>query len=309
MQRRMIQLAILAGLLLTVPAMSRAGQAADKVPNTAKGFTFYESFWGSSNTLGQVYMLDTTVGYDFNKHVGVDVGVPVYMARPSGTSLANGYSSGSGLGDAYLALRLTFANPLLNYSTTLTGTAPTGNENLGFSTGRATYDWNNHFDKTIPIVNVTPFANVGVADTVSDTHFFTRPFTTLGTVAHLEGGATLKVFPMVRVGASLYDIIPSGQQKVFSKLVRRSMAVPAGPGGQPGGPTGRGHGAFQTSYETIGGPALVSDNGASAWVAASVLHYAYLEAGYSRSVAYDLNTFSFGIGFDVGHMIRTARGH
>jgi hypothetical protein len=293
--------------MLFAVKVAHAEQRADKVPDTSKGFTFYESVWGSSNSLGQVYMLDTTLGYDFNKHLGVDFGVPVYFARPSSASVANGFSSGSGLGDAYVGLRLTFANPLLNYSTTLTGTAPTGNENLGFSTGRATYDWNNHFDKTIPIINVTPFANVGVANTVSDTHFFTRPFTTLGTVSHLEGGATLKVFPMVQVGASVYDIIPSGQQKVFSKLVSRGMMA-SGPAGQPGGRFGRGHGVFQTTHETIGGPSLVSDNGASAWVSADVLRYAYLEAGYSRSVAYDLNTFSFGIGFDVGHIIRTARG-
>jgi hypothetical protein len=253
--------------------------------------------------LGQIYTLNTTLGYDFNKHVGLDFGAPVYFARPSSSSVANGYASGSGMGDAYVALRLAFPNPILNYSTTLVGTAPTGDENLGFSTGRATYDWNNHFERNIPLINIAPFANLGVANTVSDTHFFTRPFTTLGTVTHLEGGATLKVFPMVRVGASVYDIIPSGQQKVFSKLVRRGF-VPV----IPAGLLGRGHGVFQTAHETVGGPGLVSDNGASAWVSANLLHYAYLEAGYSRSVAYDLNTISFGIGFDVGHMIRTARG-
>lgn len=303
MPRRIMQLALAAGLMLTLPVVAPAQQTDMNAPDSAKGFVFYESLWGSANTLGQVYALDTTLGYNLNRHVGVDFGAPVYFARPSSSSVVNGYSSGSGIGDAYVVLRVEFPNPILDYSTTLTGTAPTGNEDLGFSTGRATYDWNNHFERNIPIVNIAPFANVGVANTVSDTHFFTRPFTTLGTVTHLEGGATMKVFPMVRVGASLYDVIPSGEQKVFSKLVRRGATA-----GSQTGPRTRSHGAFQTTYETIGGPGLVSDNGASAWVSANVLHYAYLEVGYSHSVAYSLNTVSFGISFDVAHLIRTARG-
>ncbi len=302
MRQRVTYLAVLASLLICAAPM-RAEQRADKTPNPAKGFSFYESLWGSSNSLGQVYMLDTTVGYDFNKHLGVDVGIPVYFAHPSSTSVASGYTSGSGVGDAYVVLRLTYNNPLLNYSTSLTGTVPTGNTDMGFSTGRGTFDWNNHFDKKIPVVNITPFANIGVANTVSNTHFFTRPFTTLGTVTHLEGGVTRNILPMVQVGASLYDVIPSGTQKVYSRLIRRGQVnALAGQGAQRGR-----RGAFATAAETIGGPSLVSDNGGSLWISADVLRYAYLEAGYSRSVAYDLNTFSFGIGFDVGHMIRTAR--
>lgn len=307
MQRGIKQVALLAGLVLAMAAVARAQQPADKALDPYRGLTFYESFGGSSSTLGQVYVLNTTLGYNFTKHFGMDVGAPVYFVQPSNTSNSNGFASGNGLGDAYVELRLMFANPILNYSTTLTGTVPTGKERLGFSTGRTTYDWNNHFDRTIPILRLTPFANVGVADTVSDTHFFTRPFTSLGTVTHLEGGATLPVLPMIHVGASVYDLIPSGQQKVFSKLIPRTTVLIQGfpPGAQFS--RGQRHGVFENVHEAVGGPSLVRDNGASAWVSVNLLRYAFLEAGFSRSVAYDLNTISFGIGFDAGHIIRTAR--
>lgn len=298
------RLGILTCILVLITLAAQAQQPVDKAKNENRGYTFYESFQGSANSLGQVYKLNSTVGYSFNKHLGIDGGVPVYSVQSSNTSSANGFTSGNGLGDAYVDLRLTFNNPILNYATTLTGMAPTGDTDRGFSTGRATFDWNNHFDKTIPLIRVTPFANIGVANTVSDTHFFTRPFTSLGTVTHLEGGATIKIFPMFRVGASVYDIIPSGQQKVFSKLIARGNSVGLG--------TSRSRsraGAFENAHETVGGPGLVRDNGASAWVAAHVARFADLEAGYTRSVDFNLNTFEFGIGFDVAYLARKSRGH
>ena len=278
-------------------ATAAAQQTVDKAQDQSRGYTFYESFTGSSSSLGQVYKLNTTAGYSFNKYFGIDGGVPVYFVHASSTSTTSGFASGNGIGDPYLQLRLTFNNPVLNYATTLTGTAPLGDEARGFSTGRATFDWNNHFDRTIPLVGITPFANVGVANTVSDTHFFVRPFTSLGTVTHLEGGATLRVLPMIRVGASVYDVVASGQQKVYSRVIPR--------GNQFGLSMGQGRrGAFANAHETIGGPGLVSDNGASAWIGARVGRIADLEAGYTRSVVYHLDIFEFGIGFNIASIAR-----
>ncbi len=289
-------LGCVAAIITMATIAAQAQQVVDKAKDENRGYTFYESLQGSSNTFGQVYKLNTTAGYNFNKYVGFDAGIPVYFVHPSSTSVSNGFTSGNGIGDAYVDLKLTFNNPFLNYATVVTGTAPTGNSDRGFSTGRATYDWTNHFDRPIPFVGITPFANIGIGDTVTDTHFFVRPFTSLGTVTHLEGGATMRVFPMVRVGASVYDIIPSGQQKVFSKLIAQGNSANTPAAGR--------RGAFANSHETIGGPDLVRDNGASAWVQAHVGRFVDLEAGYTRSVAYDLDTFEFGIGVDVAHIIK-----
>src|SRR5712691_8007578 len=75
-----------------------------------RGVIFYERFLGSTNTLGNVFRLDTTLGYSFNKHFSVDGGLPVFFVRPSGTTTALGsMRETNGIGNAYVELR--FALP------------------------------------------------------------------------------------------------------------------------------------------------------------------------------------------------------
>lgn len=262
------------------------------------GWDAYEYFSGSSSTLGQVMKLDTSVGYSFNQYFGVDIGIPVYFLHASVSSAGAGFSSGAGVGNAYVDLRLILRNPAVNYASVLTGMAPTGNENLGLSTGRFTFDWDNHFDHDFG--GFRPFADLGIANTISDTHFFVRPFTTLGIVSHFEGGATYRVVPFVRVGASLYDDLPSGQQKVFSKLKGRQSAA--------GFATRHHAGPFENAHETVGPADIARDNGYSIWAESSSLPVVHLEAGYTRSVHYALNTFSFGVGFDLASLYHEVGG-
>ncbi len=290
---------LFSALLLLLAGGNLAAQSPGKPLAEEKGYTLYEQFQGSSNTLGQVMKFDTSAGYNFSRFWGMDFGIPVYVARASATSTSistttTSVSSGNGIGDAYADLRLTVDNPLLNFASTLIGRAPTGNTRLGMSTGRATFEWDNHFDRSFS--GLRPFANVGVANSISDTHFFVRPFTTLGTVALLEGGATYKLLPFANVGTSLYADEPWGQQKVFSKLMSRTTTV-VGSRKQP----------LATAAETVGTAALVRDNGLSAWIEANPIHYLDLEVGYNRSVHYDLNTISFGVGLNLGSLFKLAK--
>ncbi len=298
---RIVACTILCAMLLLTLGGNLTAQSSDKSRDEEKGFTFYEQFEGSSNTLGQVMRLDTSAGYNFNRFWGVDVGVPVYLVHASGTSSGAPRNSNNGIGDAYVDLRLTFDNPLVNFASTLTGMAPTGDTTKGFSTGRATYDWNNHFDRAFS--GIRPFVNAGLANTISDTHFFARPFTSLGNVSHFEGGATYRILPFIKVGASAYDILPYGQQKIFSRLIARQMS-----GSGTSGTMRRRAGAFENASETIGNADIARDNGFSAWVDASPIPYLDLEVGYDRSVHYDLNTVSFGVGINVGSLAKRARG-
>src|SRR4029453_14505073 len=140
-------------------------------------------FLGSSNTLGNFFRLDTTLGYSFNKYFSIDGGLPIFFVRPSETTGAlAGARSTNGIGNAYIELRFALANPLVNYSSVVTGTAPTGDKNNGLSTGRATINWTNRFER--PFSRLIPFGAIGLANTVSDTPLFIRPYTTLGFVTH-----------------------------------------------------------------------------------------------------------------------------
>ena len=292
-------------LLLVTSGGNLAAQSADTEQGTEKGFIFSETFQGSSNSLGQVMELNTAVGHNFNKYLGVDAGMPLYFVRPSATSSTTARTSKSGLGNFYVALRLTVDNPVLNFASTLTGTAPTGDTSSGFSTGRATFDWDNRVERTL--LRITPFADLGLANTVSDTHFFERPFSSLGTVGHFEAGAKYKVWRDVSVGASAYDILPSGPQKVFSKLITRSSGSSTG-GGGTSGRRARG-GVFETASQTTGTADITRDNGFSGWFDASPVPFLDFEVGYNRSVHYDLNTFSFSVGFNITSLLKSAKVH
>ena len=288
----------LCGFMLLVPGLS-----AD---DESRGVIFYERFLGSVNTLGNVFRLDTTLGYSFNKHFSIDGGLPVFFVRPSQTTTGlAGTASANGIGNAYLELRFALPNPRVNYSSVVTGTAPTGDKNSGLSTGRATVDWTNHFERSFS--RLTPFGNIGFANTVSDTPLFVRPYTTLGFVTHFEAGGTYRVARFLEAGAAAYAIEPAGQQTIVSQLTAKTAAAPA----QTGKSSGRsGHqGVFETTHVAVGTADLVRDHGVSLWGSVHPTKVLTLQVAYTRSIHYALNTVSFGIGVNLGSVLRNMRSY
>jgi hypothetical protein len=286
-------------MLMLVGGWRMVAQGAES--DDDHGFTFYERFQGSVNTLGAVNELDSSLGYKFNSHFGVDGGIPVYFVRPSNstatTTSAATTSSANGIGNVYAQLRLTFANPVLNFESTATGTAPTGDKATGFSTGHATIDWSNYFDHSFS--RLTPFADLGIANSVSDTMFFVRPYTTYGLVTHVEGGARYRLVQWVSVGVSAYGIEPSGQQTVVSRLVKaQSKAAAAGSSRQN-------HGVFETANVTTGTSDIAKDHGFSTWVQFQLAKSVGLYAGYTRSTQYSLDTIFYGVSLNLGRAIRS----
>jgi opacity protein-like surface antigen len=247
------------------------------------GFTLNAFYGGSFFSGRHVTELNGTVGYNFNQYFGVDVGVPFYFidgSRTFETPLgARERNFGvNGIGNVYADLLFNFVNPTVTYLGTLRGTAPTGNTKTGFSTGRVTYDWDNYFDHDFG--RLRPFVDVGLANSISDTQFFFRPFVTLGTVVPSEAGVSFRIVRHTRLGASLYDDAPIGPQKVFSRI---------------------------NGSEIVGPARIDRDNGYSGWLTVSPISFLVLEAGYDHSVHYALNVFSFGIAIDVKDAYRRVR--
>jgi hypothetical protein len=247
------------------------------------------NFTGSSNSDGLVTKADPSLGYALSNHFSTYVGVPFYFVNRSSNTITTSTTSGTmnGIGNAYLGFRAGINSDALNYSSTLEFSAPTGDTAKGFSTGRVTADWTNRFSHKVS--SVTPFGSVGIANTVSDTAFFVRPFTSLGKVGHFEGGATYEFLRIARLGASAYAVRGSGQQKVFSKVKDVTS-----------GSSGSGKNVFDNQKETIAQADAVNDHGVSTWFGVSPKPEVDFHAGYSRSVNYDFNTISFGVGFHVG---------
>jgi hypothetical protein len=281
----------LACLVLLPRLRAQSSSAALSGRQSGQGPVWTEEFDGSSNTDGQVMTLTSTGGYNFNTHFGMVTGIPVYFVRSSTSSGTT--TSSNGIGDFFVGLRIAYANPVVNYRMMLTGTVPTGDSSTGLSTGHATYDWTNHFDRGFG--RLTPFVDIGLANSIPNTLFFRRQFTSFGHIAHFDAGTDFDVIGPLSVNASLYDIAPWGTQEVFSRVVHS--------GGPPAGAGNHGR-VYEVNQQTVGGTALTRDNGFNLGFDVSLTPAFDLWGGFSRSVALDLNTVSFGIGVNLSSLFR-----
>jgi hypothetical protein len=277
----------------STPALRAQTAPVESARGTDIGWQWVEQFAGSANTDGQVMALTSSFGYNFSSHLGLVAGLPVYFVHNS--SSTTGATSVNGIGDFFAGLRLSLPNPAVNYRMALTGAAPSGDSSKGLSTGHATYDWTNHFDRRFS--RWTPFADVGLANSVPNTLFF-QQFTSLGHLVHFETGTALGLTGPLSVSASFYDVAPWGSQQVFSRLVTK--------GGPPAG-TGRHGRIYEVNQQTTGGADLTRDNGFNIGADARVSMFD-VWAGFTHSVHFDLNVFSFGIGVNMRNLIHRAGG-
>jgi hypothetical protein len=294
MTRRRPFLAI--ALISALAAVAAAQSQPVPAMKADRGITSYMAFGGTANSTGQVYELNTNVGYDFTSHFGAVVGAPIFFVRPSSTN--TGAISANGLGDPYLNVHVKFPSPAINFASGLTGTAPVGDSRKGLSTGRATFDWTSHIDHTFS--NLTPFAEVGIANTIMDSQLYVRPYTTLGINTHFQVGATYAVWKFVSVGASGFDIVPHGQQTVFSR-VNPAAAAGSNPGSVHSGRV------FLNNQQTTGSASIAQDHGFSTWIGANPSNTVDLQLGFTRSMVYDLNSVAFNIGINLGKLYRASQ--
>jgi hypothetical protein len=271
----------------------------DLLEDPSHGFTLYSRTQGSSNQAGLVTKLDSNIGYNFSPHFGIDFGVPVYFVYPSNGKSASilGTRQRSGLGNVYLDIRYTLLEPAVNFVSFVTVAAPTGDRTEGFSTGHVTWDWHNHFYRTLG--RFTPFANAGLADTIMDSPFYLRPFSSLGLIGHFEGGSTFNLWRDLSLGASFYAITPSGDQKVISKLSGKQTQ------NKKGSSLGQ---IFEIPGQPTVGPDSVSDRGFSLWCEANATSFLDFDIGYSHSTLYSLDSLFFGVGLNWKTLIRKTRG-
>jgi len=117
-------------------------------------------------------------------------------------------------------------------------------------------------------------------------------------LTHFEAGTAYTILGPLSASASFYDIVPWGSQEVFSQLVTK--------GGPPAGSGSHGR-AFELNQQTTGGADLTRDNGFNFGLDAKVSAFD-VWAGFTHSVHFDLNVFSFGIGVNMRSLIRLAGG-
>jgi hypothetical protein len=276
---------LFSGAAIAVHAQSSPSPAGNE-----RGFVFYESFEGDSNSDGQVMILSSSATYHLNQHFSAGVGIPIYFDHAN--SSTTGASSASGIGNVFATVRAVWKSPFLNYGTALTGTAPTGDSKKGLSTGHATFDWDNRVNHDFGVL--TPFVDLGAGNSIMDTRYFLRPFSSYGYLAHFEAGTDVDLTHALSLTLSGYDIAPWGTQTVISRVVA------AGAPGKSGSVT---HGrAFENSHLTTGTSSLTNDDGFNAGLSFSPKPYLDLDLGYTRSVRYALNSVSFGVGVNLSSL-------
>jgi hypothetical protein len=286
---KMASRALLLACLIVVGARTAAAQGSSSPTGKANGgLDWYEAFEGSTDSSGQVMMLTSSATYHFGERFSIGAGIPVYFNRSTSTT---GTTTNEGIGDLFVTLGASWKGSAVNYGTSLTGSVPTGDSAKGLSTGHATFDWNNRFDHDISIL--TPFVDAGVGNSISDTRFFHRPFTSFGYLAHFEGGTDVDLSHSFSLTLSAYDIAPWGTQTIFSRGVAKGAT---GSGGQHGR-------VFETNHQTTGGAAINQDNGFTAGLSFNPKSYLDLDVGYTRSVKFAFNSFSWGVGVNLSKLL------
>jgi hypothetical protein len=301
-------IALLATAALAQNPSPNQKQAPNQVED--KGWTSSMNFDGSVNSQERLFDVDSTVGYNFDKHWGIDLGVPFSFvsSSPSTTTTtapANGKSASTSsnslnsIGNVHMDVNYKAGGEVVNYASTLTVAAPTGSTSNGVSTGRPNFGWNNHLEHSFE--RLTPFIEAGFSNGLTNSRFFQRPFTTLGFISQFSGGSTLDLGHNFKLGASLYDVLPTGQQKMFSKLVGKGSGSSAGSGKH-----GR---SFELASESVGDSSLTRDNGGSIWGEFSPGQIFDFQAGYTHSVHYALDTVSFNVGVNLGKLMKKANSY
>jgi hypothetical protein len=307
---------ILTTAVIALLATSAVAQSASMNPQQKqdeKGFVSSMSFDGSLNSQERILDLDSKVGYNFSKHWGVDLGVPLSFDSSSSTTTpttttpgksgtgsaasTSTSSSSNSIGNVYTDFRFMEKAKLANFNSTLTAAAPTGSTTYGISTGRAALSLNNHVEHAFDLV--TPFVEAAFSNGIMDSQFFHHPFSSLGFTSQFTGGTTVDLGHNFTVGGSLYDVLPSGQQKVFSKLVGKGSGKNAGSGSN-----GR---SWELAAETVGTSTLTRDNGGSAWVGFSSGEIFDFQIGYTHSVHYALDTMAFNVSVNLNKMMKKSQ--
>lgn len=275
-------------ILIIAGALTAAAQGSSVPTGRANNvLDWNESFEGSTGASGQEMVLNSSATLHFGRF-SVGAGMPVYFNRAIFPSQA---TVSEGIGDAFVKLGASWNGFLLNYNTVLTGAAPTGDPAKGFGTGHATFDWNNRIDHDFKIL--IPFVDAGVANSISDTEFFHRPFTSFGYLAHIEGGADVDLTHSFSLLVSGYEIAPWGTQTIISRDVVNGAT---GTGGQDGR-------VFEVNHLTTGPAFINQDNGFTAGLTFHPKPYLDLAVGYTRSISFAFNTFSWKMGINMSGLL------
>jgi hypothetical protein len=284
---------LLAALWVTGAAVA---QKSPTQPIQRSGLYEYTSFSvGHDSSAGWSSVMDSALGYSFNQSFAIEAGAPFYLLTTTQGTSTTGSTTGTttftgSLGDAFLRLKAQRKSDTLDYSTAFTVTAPTGDTSAGVSTGRATFNWGNRLEHGFD--HVTPFGEASIGNSLASTRSHPRDYTTLGAVSEFRGGAGFDLLKHVSLETSAYADVGYGNQKVYSRSVRKGAVGPAN--------AGKNNRGYAAAYLTTGAAGLVNDQGLSADLSWNITPRFDMGVSYDHSLHFATDSVAMTVGVRLG---------
>jgi hypothetical protein len=215
------------------------------------------------------------IGYSFNDIFSIDATLPIYMYRLAESRSTRPRVNAQLInqrgepGDVVLGFHAQFIPRLFQYQLSGAVTAPTGDEAYGLTTGRVTFDINNHFERTFG--RFTPNLEIGGGDsTTLVNRGITKNYTSLGPLAHFQVGVGIELPHGMSFESDAYEQLPIGDQKIY-------------------GPSRHGNATVVTGHN------VTEDNGFINALDIPLTSNVTFSGYYSRSLRIDSDTAAIGI--------------
>jgi hypothetical protein len=234
------------------------------------------------STTGWATLATPSVGYSFNDIFSADATLPIYFFRLAETLSIHPRPDArlttlrGELGDLIFGLHAQFLPSLFQYQVTGAFAVPTGDETYGLTTGRVTFDINNHFERSFG--RFTPNIEAGGGDsTTLVNRILTKNYTSLGPLAHFQAGLGIDLIHGMSFETDAYEQLPIGDQKIY-------------------GPSRHGNATIVTGHSAI------EDNGFINSLDIPVNGHLTFSGYYARSLRLRTDTAAMG----VTYVIRSA---
>lgn len=245
------------------------------------------------SVLGWSTLVTPAVSYGFLGRYSLDLSIPVYLYRlaeseteaqsppPAPGEPPVEQSSRPALlphtfdpGDLFLAAHAVFGERRFSDVVTPAVSFPTGDSSDGLSTGRVTFDLDNHFE--LSVLRSVLIIDLGGGDSSS---LVDRPvtsdYTSLGALAHFQAGMRVPLSWLGTFQSVAYEQLPLGDNKIYTTVTRR---------GYP-------------DQTVVSGTTVSEDNGFTNSMYLPLTHHLALQGYYNRSLRLHLDTVGIGVSF------------
>jgi hypothetical protein len=179
------------------------------------------------------------VSYTLNSHLGIDFSFPYYPYLDtyvvSGTLAAPKAKLiivRNVIGDAMTNLHITMSPSFMDYVLTVSGGFPIGNTAYGLSSQQYTYNFNNHFDKSLGIFSPEIELGFGNSSSLAD-HRVVAAQVNVGNLAYFMAGTSMDLPFNMSFTADAYEQMPVENLNKFKTTGtgrnKRSVLTGTGP--------------------------------------------------------------------------------